>query len=79
MTDKALFLSKIAVRNTKPTDQLNLKIDRLQDNNYIYQASAERLEALRLKQQANLRQRILADTTLSDRERARQLAQLKHD
>lgn len=79
MTDKDLFLSKIAVRNTKPTDQLNLKISRLQDNNYIHQESDERLEEFRLKQQANLRQRILADTTLSDRERARQLAQLKHD
>ena len=53
MDNQLLFLSKIAVRHTDPRGALSLRISRLQDNNYMYQASKERLEAKRLKEQQN--------------------------
>jgi|TARA_B110000967_G_scaffold197462_1_gene229242 hypothetical protein len=53
MDNRDLFLANIAVRHTSPKGALSLRIARLQDNNYLYQESAERLEAKRLKEQAN--------------------------
>lgn len=55
MKNRELFLSKIAVRNTAPGTALSLRIARLQDNNYLHQESAERLEAKADKEAANAR------------------------